>query len=441
MSVLFETSLGDIVIDLETDACPKTCQNFLKLCKVYYYNLNAFFNVSKDFLAQVGDPTATGTGGESIWSLIASQKGEKAPRYFTPEFVPRLKHKQRGTVSMAVAPAVGEEHKGGCGSQFFITLGENIEYLDGKHAVFGHVVEGFETLDKLNDVFVDQDGRPLKDVRIRHVEILEDPFEDPPGLVIPESPPVKPPDNSTRIAEDEDPLETLPEEEAEAIRRKKAAQASALTLEMVGDLPFANVRPPENVLFVCKLNPVTRDEDLELIFSRFGTIISCQVIRDKKTGDSLQYAFIEFDKREDAEQAYFKMQNVLVDDRRIWVDFSQSVARLNTHWSNNVKMGPRHSGRGKGGFAGRDDLEATRRYRGQSEERGNDYGMVFDVPDSGRRQRRSRSRSPRRRDRSKERSRRSKSPRRRHRDDDGVPERRRSRSRDKSYRDRHDRRR
>jgi len=112
---------------------------------------------------------------------------------------------------------------------------------------------------------------------------------------------------------------------------------------MVGDLPFANVRPPENVLFVCKLNPVTRDEDLELIFSRFGIIMSCQVIRDKKTGDSLQYAFIEFDKREDAEQvsftfnyagscleerltffsqkkAYFKMQNVLVDDRRIWVD-------------------------------------------------------------------------------------------------------------------------
>ena len=165
---------------------------------------------------------------------------------------------------------------------------------------------------------------------------VDDPFPDPEGLVVPESVPTRPPDNSTRIAEDEDPLATLPEEEAEAERRKKAAQASALTLEMVGDLPFANVRPPENVLFVCKLNPVTRDEDLELIFSRFGTIMSCQVIRDKRTGDSLQYAFIEFDKREDAEQvrfpyamkeyhshrvqAYFKMQNVLVDDRRIWVD-------------------------------------------------------------------------------------------------------------------------
>lgn len=77
---------------------------------------------------------------------------------------------------------------------------------------------------------------------------------------------------------------------------------------MVGDLPFANVRPPENVLFVCKLNPVTRDEDLELIFSRFGTIMSCQVIRDKQTGDSLQYAFIEFDKREEAEQVHIIYQ-------------------------------------------------------------------------------------------------------------------------------------
>ena len=130
----------------------------------------------------------------------------------------------------------------------------------------------------------------------------DDPYEDPPGLVVPASIPTRPPDNSTRIAEDEDPLATLPEEEAEAERRAQAARASALTLEMVGDLPFANVRPPENVLFVCKLNPATRDEDLELIFSRFGTIMSCQVIRDKKTGDSLQYAFIEFDKREDAEQ-------------------------------------------------------------------------------------------------------------------------------------------
>lgn len=194
MSLLLETSVGDIVIDLEVEACPKTCENFLKLCKVYYYNLNAFFNgasafsgpkprillylaiVSKDFLAQAGDPTATGTGGESIWSLISEQNksssSHSAPRYFEPELVPRLKHTEKGTVSMAIAPSLEGQPRGGCGSQFFITLADNIEYLDGKHAVFGHVVEGLDTLDKLNDVFVDQEGRPFKDVRIRHVVVL-----------------------------------------------------------------------------------------------------------------------------------------------------------------------------------------------------------------------------------------------------------------------------
>jgi peptidyl-prolyl cis-trans isomerase-like 4 len=77
---------------------------------------------------------------------------------------------------MAVAPALedesGEQGQGGCGSQFFITLGDNLDYLDGKHAVFGHVVEGEGTLEKFNEVFVDQDSRPYKDIRIRHVVIL-----------------------------------------------------------------------------------------------------------------------------------------------------------------------------------------------------------------------------------------------------------------------------
>jgi peptidyl-prolyl cis-trans isomerase-like 4 len=72
---------------------------------------------------------------------------------------------------MAVAPSI-DDGIGGCGSQFFVTLADNIDYLDGKHAVFGHVVEGLDTLDKLNDVYTDQDGRPFKDVRIRHVVIL-----------------------------------------------------------------------------------------------------------------------------------------------------------------------------------------------------------------------------------------------------------------------------
>jgi peptidyl-prolyl cis-trans isomerase-like 4 len=69
---------------------------------------------------------------------------------------------------MAVSPT----DPPGCGSQFFVTLADGIDYLDGKHCVFGHVVEGFETLDKINEAFLDKDGRPLQDIRIRHVEVL-----------------------------------------------------------------------------------------------------------------------------------------------------------------------------------------------------------------------------------------------------------------------------
>ena len=108
----------------------------------------------------------------------------------------------------------------------------------------------------------------------------------------------------------------------------REAKANAQVLEMVGDIPDADAKPPENVLFVCKLNPVTTDEDLEIIFSRFGPILSCEVIRDQKSGDSLQYAFIEFENEEDCIKAYFKMDNVLIDDRRIHVDFSQSLAKV-----------------------------------------------------------------------------------------------------------------
>lgn len=134
------------------------------------------------------------------------------------------------------------------------------------------------------------------------------------------------------IFNDDKPIEEIEEE----IKDKDAKQR-ALLLEMIGDIPDADIAPPENVLFVCKLNPVTREEDLEIIFSRFGQIVSCEIIKDEKTGDSLQYGFIEFSKKEDCEQAYFKMDNVLIDDRRIHVDFSQSVSRIKWYYHFNKK--------------------------------------------------------------------------------------------------------
>ena len=111
--------------------------------------------------------------------------------------------------------------------------------------------------------------------RIKHTIILDDPFDDPEGLVVPDRSPIPTADmlKTGRIAEDEELVPDLPPEELERREREQEAAARAITLEMMGDLPFAEIKPPENVVFVCKLNPVTRDEDLEIIFSRFGTIL------------------------------------------------------------------------------------------------------------------------------------------------------------------------
>lgn len=65
------------------------------------------------------------------------------------------------------------------GSQFFLTLGEDLTYLDEKHCVFGEVVEGFDVLEIINEVICDKDDRPYQDVRITHTVILDDPYPDP----------------------------------------------------------------------------------------------------------------------------------------------------------------------------------------------------------------------------------------------------------------------
>lgn len=388
MSVILETSVGDLVIDLLVDNTPrsKVCENFLKLCKIKYYNFSPLHSVQKGFSLQTGDPLGPDArdsdGGSSIWGLLSGP----AKKTFVAKIDPKLKHTERGTVSMATVPSSEDADERLAGSQFIITLGDNIDYLDGRAAIFGRVVEGFDTLEKISDAFTDSKGRPLKDIRIRHTVVLDDPYNDPSGLAVPDQspPPSKAQLATVMIADDEELDVEVDEAAMEKLRHEREARAQALTLEMVGDLPFAEVAPPENVLFVCKLNSVTHDEDLELIFSRFGKILSCEVIRDKRTGDSLQYAFIEFENQKDCEQAYFKMQGVLIDDHRIHVDFSQSVSKLSNVWRDSTNQKRQRQG---GGFGGIDDLQKKRHYRdeedrGSGRDRG--YRMVFDKDEMGR---------------------------------------------------------
>lgn len=367
--------------------------SFLKLCKTKYYNYSPIYDVQPNFSFQTGDPIGPDSkdsdGGSSIWALPNGEtKRPSRPERmtFVPEMSKKRKHSDRGTVSMATTQSSINADERLAGSQFIITLGDGIEQLDGKAAIFGEVVEGFDALEKINTAFLDQKGRPLQDIRILHTVVLDDPFDDPPGVTEPPSSPLPSSEQkaTVRIAHDEVLDVNADPEQLEKLRREREARAQALTLELIGDLPFADVTPPEQILFVCKLNPVTRDEDLELIFSRFGKILSCQVIRDKQTGDSLQYAFIEFASKQDCERAYGKMQDVLIDDHRIKVDFSQSVSKYAAEMR---KGSDSNATRSRGGFGGVDSLERRQQYRNERGERrgrdGRDYGYVFDRDDRG----------------------------------------------------------
>ncbi|OEL15704.1 Peptidyl-prolyl cis-trans isomerase CYP59 [Dichanthelium oligosanthes] len=259
------------------------------LPRMKYYNGCLFHDLKKDFVAQTGDPTGTGTGGDSIYKFLY---GDKA-RFFHDEICPELRHSKTGTVAMASA-------------------GQNYNASQ----VFGMVAEGFDTLMKINKAYVDNKGRPFQDIRwsiawVKHTYVLDDPFDDPPQIaefVHKNSPKGMPHYEqyvmiffvvNARIAKErlEDSRvssdDTVGPEELEDKIRTKEAHKNAVTLQILGDIPDAQIKPPDNVLFVCKIHPVTQDGDLYTIFSHFGNVTSAEIIRDYKTGDSLCFAFID----------------------------------------------------------------------------------------------------------------------------------------------------
>ena len=178
--VVMNTTLGSIKIKLFPDIAPKTVENFLTHAKEGYYDGVIFHRVMDEFMIQGGDPTGTGAGGESIY-------GDS----FEDEFSDSVFH-FRGALAMANAG------KNTNGSQFFIVQKTVVDdaslhqekelvytdeilqayeemggtpHLDHAHTVFGQVIEGMDTVDKIAKAEANE-TRPIEEIVIESIEIL-----------------------------------------------------------------------------------------------------------------------------------------------------------------------------------------------------------------------------------------------------------------------------
>ena len=195
--VLLQTSMGDIVIRL-SDSTPLHRDNFLKLVKVGYYDSILFHRVIAKFMIQGGDPNSKNApAGKPL--------GNGGPSYRVPaEFVPSLFHK-KGVIAAA---RDGNPEKASSGSQFYITQGKiytdagldsletmrlngrkipanhrevyktigGVPYLDQSYTVYGEVVKGMETVDKIAAVATSKGAdldRPLADVMIIKAKLIK----------------------------------------------------------------------------------------------------------------------------------------------------------------------------------------------------------------------------------------------------------------------------
>lgn len=154
--VTFEMKDGDVFyVELYPDVAPNTVNNFISLVKKGFYNGLCFHRVIEGFIIQGGDPKGNGTGGPGY-----TIRGEFSKNGFKND----LKHK-RGVISMARSMMPNS-----AGSQFFI-MHADAPHLDGQYAAFGQVIDGMDVIDKIAEVNVDYNDKPLRDQVIKTVTV------------------------------------------------------------------------------------------------------------------------------------------------------------------------------------------------------------------------------------------------------------------------------
>lgn len=146
--VILRTNQGDIEIELMPNVAPKACENFVKLIEKGYYDGIIFHRVIKKFMIQGGDPTGTGREGSSIWTDP-----------FEDEVSSEVKFDKPGLVAMANS---GPDTNG---SQFFITTAAT-PWLNMRHTIFGEVISGYETVQKIESTPAGALDKPVTEQKI-----------------------------------------------------------------------------------------------------------------------------------------------------------------------------------------------------------------------------------------------------------------------------------
>ena len=152
---VIHTNKGDITLELYPKIAPLAVKNFISLSKKGYYNGTIFHRVIKGFMIQGGDPTGTGMGGKSIWG-----------KEFKNEYAPNVVFDKSGILAMA------NKGPNTNGSQFFITVAPT-PWLNGGYTIFGSVINGFDTVLKINSVKTGAMDKPIEDQVIKSIEIKE----------------------------------------------------------------------------------------------------------------------------------------------------------------------------------------------------------------------------------------------------------------------------
>ena len=155
-AVILKTNFGDIELELFEKDAPKTAANFLKLAESGFYNGVKFHRAIPNFMIQGGDPNSK----DSNWA----DDGTGGPGYAFEDEINARKI-VRGILAMANS---GPNTNG---SQFFIVTAAATPWLDGKHTVFGRVLNGMEVVSKIENLPRNQNNHPLEDAIILNVEI------------------------------------------------------------------------------------------------------------------------------------------------------------------------------------------------------------------------------------------------------------------------------